>query len=67
MLIVAVTDILVELRWLDSKANGLADVFLRFNEKYLAKICLFWQNLFAKLLHPQLNSTTSQEAILFSA
>lgn len=35
---VATNNILVEPRWIDSKANGLSDVFSQFNEKYIAKM-----------------------------
>ena len=39
MIIASASKILVEQRWLDSKVNGLANVLLRVNEKYIANVC----------------------------
>ncbi len=50
MQIAAVNDILVEPRWLDFKANDLANAFSRFNEKYIANIYPSWQDLFTTIL-----------------
>lgn len=38
--IVARNDIMVEPRWLDSKANGLVNDLSWFNDKYITNICL---------------------------
>lgn len=38
MLIAAINNILIEPRWLDSKANGLANVFSQFNKNDIANI-----------------------------
>lgn len=64
MLIAAVNNILVEPKWLDFKANGLADVFSQFNEMYIANIGPSWQDSFATILYPQSDLTPSQAAIL---
>lgn len=44
VLIAATHDILLEPRWIESKANGLADALSRFNEGAIANLCPHWQN-----------------------
>lgn len=52
MLLAARYDILIEPRWIESKANGLADALSRFNIDVIADLCPHWQNLLASMLHP---------------
>lgn len=51
MLLAAEYDVFMESRWLESKANGLADALSRFNEKAIADLCPHWQNPLASMLH----------------
>lgn len=51
MLIAAEHDILLEPRWLEPKANGLADALSCFNGDAIANLCLRWQNPLALMLH----------------
>lgn len=46
-------DVLLEPRWLESKANGLADALSRFNEEAIADLCPHWQNPLPSMLHHQ--------------
>ncbi len=39
MFLAAVNNILVELKWLYSKANSLVDTFSWLNRKYISNIC----------------------------
>lgn len=64
MLIEAANIMFVKLLWLDSKTIGFVDIFFQFNEKYIANICFFWQDLFAINYHPQLGSKLVQKATL---
>ena len=60
------SNILVAPRWLDSNTNGLTNVFLRFNEKYIANICPSLQYQLSIILDWQPGSRLSQEATLSS-